>query len=103
MRKGEIACTCNKQFLLFSQCFVPYLVLIFHCTCTLNKSAIDMYWYLTFMCLFPKKWFLRHDPKELVFFLLCFTEKYEGPILRNNAANSLVSLGKKMEADRCVW
>ena len=27
MRKGEIAC--NKQFLLFSQCFLPYMA-IFH-------------------------------------------------------------------------
>ena len=28
VRKGETAC--NKQFLLFSQCFVPYMALIFH-------------------------------------------------------------------------
>ena len=28
VRKGEIAC--NKQFLLFSQCFLPYMALIFH-------------------------------------------------------------------------
>ena len=28
VRKGEI--TCNKQFLLFSQCFPPYMALIFH-------------------------------------------------------------------------
>ena len=28
VRKGEIAC--NKQFLLFSQCFLPYRALIFH-------------------------------------------------------------------------
>ena len=36
VRKGEIAS--NKQFLLFSQCFLPYMVLIFHfkCTCTLK-------------------------------------------------------------------
>ena len=27
MRKGEIACC--KQFLLFSQCFLPYMALIF--------------------------------------------------------------------------
>ena len=32
VRKGEIAC--NKQFLLFSQCFLPYMVLIFHFKCT---------------------------------------------------------------------
>ena len=34
VRKGEIAC--NKQFLLFSQCFLPYMALIFHFKCTLN-------------------------------------------------------------------
>ena len=34
VRKGEIAC--NKQFLLFSQCFLPYMVLIFHFKCTLK-------------------------------------------------------------------
>ena len=28
VRKGEIAC--NKQFLLFSQCFLPYMALFFH-------------------------------------------------------------------------
>ena len=28
VRKGEIAC--NKHFLLFSQCFLPYMVHIFH-------------------------------------------------------------------------
>ena len=28
VRKGEIAC--NKQFLLFSLYFLPYMVLIFH-------------------------------------------------------------------------
>ena len=34
VRKGEIAC--NKQFLLFSQCFLPYVVLIFHFKCNLK-------------------------------------------------------------------
>ena len=34
LRKGEIAC--NKQFLLFSQCFLPYMALIFHFKCTLK-------------------------------------------------------------------
>ena len=33
-RKGEIAC--NKQFLLFSQCFVPYIVPTFHFKCALK-------------------------------------------------------------------
>ena len=34
MRKLEIAC--NKQFLLFSQWFLPYMSLIFHFKCTLK-------------------------------------------------------------------
>ena len=34
VRKGEIACI--KQFLLFSQCFLPYMILIFHFKCTLK-------------------------------------------------------------------
>ena len=34
VKKGEIAC--KKQFLLFSQCFLPYVVLIFHFKCTLK-------------------------------------------------------------------
>ena len=32
VRKGEIAS--NKQFLLFSQCFLPYMAFILHCECT---------------------------------------------------------------------
>ena len=39
VRKGEIAC--YKQFPLFSQCFLPYMALIFHFKCTLKcQSAI---------------------------------------------------------------
>ena len=34
VRKKEIAC--NKQFLLFTQCFLPYVVLSFHFKCTLK-------------------------------------------------------------------
>ena len=34
VRKGEIAC--NKQLLLFSQCFLSNMALIFHCKCTLK-------------------------------------------------------------------
>ena len=34
VRKGEIAC--NKQFLLFSQCFLPYMVYLFYFKCTLK-------------------------------------------------------------------
>ena len=36
VRKGEIAC--NNQFLLFSQCFLPYMALIYHFKCTLTHS-----------------------------------------------------------------
>ena len=38
VREGEIAC--NKQFLLFSQCFLPFMALIFHSKCTLNCLQI---------------------------------------------------------------
>ena len=34
MRKGETAC--NEQFLLFSQCFMPYLAPIFHLKCIIK-------------------------------------------------------------------
>ena len=34
VRKGEIAC--NKQFLLFLQCFLPFMALIFHFKYTLK-------------------------------------------------------------------
>ena len=34
VRKGETAC--NKQFLLFLQCFLPYMALIFHFEYTLK-------------------------------------------------------------------
>ena len=37
VRKGEIAC--NKQFLLFSQCFLHYMTLIFHFKCNLKMSS----------------------------------------------------------------
>ena len=36
VRKREI--TCNKQFLLFSQCFLLYKTLIFHFKCSLTLS-----------------------------------------------------------------
>ena len=35
-KKGEIVC--NKHFLLFSQCFLPCMVLIFRFKCTLNVA-----------------------------------------------------------------
>ena len=34
VRKVEIAC--NKNFLLFSQCFLQYMIIIFHFKCTLK-------------------------------------------------------------------
>ena len=44
VRKGEIIC--NKLFLLFSQCFLPYTVFIFHFKCMLHlkmSSAVCFY------------------------------------------------------------
>ena len=35
---------CNKQFLLFSQCFLPYIVLIFHFKCTLKCLQFISIW-----------------------------------------------------------
>ena len=37
VRKVEI--TCHKQFLLFSQCFLPYMGLILHFKCTFKMSS----------------------------------------------------------------
>ena len=37
VRKGELAW--NKQFLLFSQCFLPYMARIFHFKHTLKMSS----------------------------------------------------------------
>ena len=37
VRNGEIAF--NMQFLLLSQCFLPYLALTFHFKCTLKKLS----------------------------------------------------------------
>ena len=50
VRKGEIAC--NKQFLLFSQCFLPHMALIFHfkthfkmsCTICFNLDQSKILW-----------------------------------------------------------
>ena len=44
VRKEEVAC--NKWFLLFSQCFLPYMVLIFHFKCTL-KCRLQFVWIWT--------------------------------------------------------
>ena len=37
VRKREIAC--NKQFLIFSQCFLAYVALIFHFKCIFRMSS----------------------------------------------------------------
>ena len=51
VRKGEIAC--NKQFLLFSQCFLTYMVLIFQFKCTLKYRLqfASIWTSLKFCCL----------------------------------------------------
>ena len=43
VRKGEIAC--NKQFLLFSQCFLLYMILFFliKCDLTLSQTSLGFY------------------------------------------------------------
>ena len=65
--KGEIAY--NKHFLLFSQCFLPYVALIFHFKYTLKcrLQFVSIWTSLKYCCLemgyfnpFPNKpWFLR--------------------------------------------
>ena len=51
VRKGEIAC--NKQFLLFSQCFLPYMAHIFHLKCTFKccLQSVSIWTSLKFCCL----------------------------------------------------
>ena len=49
VRKGEIAC--NKQNLLFSQCFLPYMALIFYFKCSL-KCLLQFVSFLTSKILF---------------------------------------------------
>ena len=51
-RKGEIAR--NKQFILFSQCFLSYMVLIFHFKCTLKccQQFVSIWTSLKFCRLF---------------------------------------------------
>ena len=51
VRKGEIAC--YKQFLLFSQCFLPYMVLIFTFKRTLKccLQFVSIWTSLKFCCL----------------------------------------------------
>ena len=50
VRKGEIAC--NKQFLLFSRCFLFNIALTFHFKCTLKCLQFVSIWTsLKFCCL----------------------------------------------------
>ena len=42
VRKGEIAC--KKRFLLFSQCFLPYMALIFQFKCPLKCLQFVSIW-----------------------------------------------------------
>ena len=59
MRKGEIAY--NKRFLLFSQCFLLYMALIFHFKCTLKcrLQFVSIWTSLKFCRLgFSRLWFL---------------------------------------------
>ena len=51
VRKGEIAC--DKQFLLSSQFFLPYMPLIFHFKCTLRcrLQFVSIWISLKFCCL----------------------------------------------------
>ena len=39
--KGEIAW--NKQFLLFSECFLPYMALIFHLKCFIQNVICNLF------------------------------------------------------------
>ena len=50
-RKGEIAC--NKQFLLFLQCFLPYMAQIFNFKCILkcHLQFVSIWTSLKFCCL----------------------------------------------------
>ena len=79
-KKGEI--TCNKQFLLFSQCFLPYMALIFRFKCTLKcrlqfvsiSTSLEysifctkIYWNL----ILPQK----HSPLRLKFSMITSTNK----------------------------
>ena len=59
MRKGEIAC--NKQFLLFSQCFLLYMALNFHFECTLKcrLQFVSIWTSLKFCRLVMGQWHIR--------------------------------------------
>ena len=86
VRKGEIAC--KKQFLLFSQCFLPYKPLIFHFKCTLKCRLpfVSIWTSLKFCCLVMGKPF----PKQA----LVFTSlQYKS--LKNNARKGEIARNKQ--------
>ena len=63
MRKGENAC--NKQFLLFSQCFLPYMAYIFYFKCAL-KCCVQFVsiWTDTLKGFIPQSLSLPKDKKS---------------------------------------
>ena len=69
VRKDEIAC--DKQFLLFSQCFLPYMVLIFHFKCTFKccLQFVSIWTSLKFCRLVIGKYTIQsfNDPEKTVF------------------------------------
>ena len=67
VKKGEIAC--NKQFLLFSQCFSPYMALIFHFKCTLKcHLQYDLIWTSLKFCRLVMGYCIPmiHDTKQAI-------------------------------------
>ena len=77
--KGQIAC--NKQFLLFSQCFLSYMVLIFHFQMSsamcfnLDQSKILSSGNVL-ICLWHDLTSLRYDQIYLLHDLECFLKFY---------------------------
>ena len=74
MRKGEIAC--NKQFLLFSQCFLPSMVDIFHLKCTLKCRVqfVSIWTSLKFCCLVMGYFLTRRQENLSLIGLFSFRE-----------------------------
>ena len=66
VRKEEIAC--YKQFLLFSQCFLPDMALVFHFKCTLkcHLQFVSIWTSLKFCCLVMGYLFTKRENFRLV-------------------------------------
>ena len=64
MRKGEIAC--NKQFLLFAPCFLPYMALTFYFKCNLESRLQFVSFWTKILSSGNglKRWFLKHCRKK---------------------------------------